>query len=208
MNEVVAATGSPSQDLAINDLTGIERSRDRSDEQLLAAARLDPQAFGCFYARRVDVVLAFFLRRTGDREVAADLTAETFAAALLAVRRYHPERGTALGWLYAIAQRRLVDSLRRGRVQDRARRRLHLEPLLFSDEDLERVEERAASAAGDSALALLEQLSREQREAVRGRVIDEADYEELGRRLGCSEQVARKRVSRGLTALRTKMREV
>jgi RNA polymerase sigma factor (sigma-70 family) len=181
---------------------------DVSDERLLVAARSDPEAFGHFYVRRVDVVLAFFLRRTGDRELAADLTAETFASALIALRGYRPEAGNALAWLHTIAHRRMVDSIRRGRVQDKARRRLGLEPLVFTDEDLEQVEQRAAAAARTPALALLESLSAEQREAVRGRVLDQVGYEELARRLGCSQQVARKRVSRGLAQLRTRMREV
>ena len=58
-----------------------------ADETLLLAAREDAEAFGEFYRRRVDAVLAFFLRRTHDREVAADLAAETFAAALSSLPR-------------------------------------------------------------------------------------------------------------------------
>ena len=171
------------------------------------AGRRDAEAFGIFYRRRVDAVLAFFLRRTGDRELAADLTAETFAAALASLPRYRPQRSTALAWLFTIAHHKMVDSLRRGQVEDRARRRLGLEPLTFSDEEIELVEQRAASAAGDSALLTLERLSAEQRAAVRGRVLEEAEYEELAGRLKCSEAVVRKRVSRGLAEIRTRMKE-
>lgn len=180
---------------------------DPSDEALLVAGKRDSEAFGRFYRRRVDAVLAFFLRRTGDRELAADLTAETFAAALASLPRYSPQRSSALAWLFTIAHHKLVDSLRRGQVEDRARRRLRLEPLVFSDEDIERVEQRAAAAADDSALLALERLSAEQRVAVKGRVLEEAEYEELARRLRCSQAVVRKRVSRGLAELRTRMRE-
>jgi len=109
------------------------------------AARSDAEAFGLFYRRRVDAVLAFFLRRTGDRELAADLTAETFAAALSALSRYSPQRSPALAWLFTIAHHKLIDSIRRGQVEDRARRRLGIEPLVFSDEDIERVEQRTAA---------------------------------------------------------------
>jgi RNA polymerase sigma factor (sigma-70 family) len=180
---------------------------DRGDEELLVAAKHDAEAFGIFYRRRVDAVLAFFLRRTGDRELAADLTAETFAAALAALARYRPQsESSALAWLFTIAHRKLIDSIRRGRVEDRARRRLGIEPLAFSDEDIERVEQRAAGAAGDSALLALERLSREQRVAIKGRVLDEAQYGELARRLQCSEAVVRKRVSRGLAELRAELR--
>jgi len=203
----LAVAASASQVGGVHDVVVVGVEGDRPDEELLVAGRRDVEAFGLFYRRRVDAVLAFFLRRTGDRELAADLTAETFAAALAALSRYRPQRSAALAWLFTIAHRKLVDSIRRGQVEDRARRRLRLEPLVFSDEDLERVEQRAARAAGDSALSALEQLSAEQRIAVHGRVLEEAEYAELARRMKCSEAVVRQRVSRGLAELRTKMRE-
>jgi RNA polymerase sigma factor (sigma-70 family) len=180
---------------------------EHADEALLVAGRRDPEAFGLFYARRVDAVLAFFLRRTGDRELAADLTAETFAAALSALPRYIPQRSSALAWLFTIAHHKMVDSIRRGQVEDRARRRLDLEPLVFSDEDIDRVEQRAAAADGGAALLELERLSAEQRGAIEGRVLQETEYDELARRLRCSESVVRKRVSRGLAELRARMKE-
>ncbi len=195
-----------SQIACVHDVVIVDADDDRDDEQLLVAGRHDMEAFGIFYSRRVDAVLAFFLRRTRDRELAADLTAETFAAALAALPRYRPRRdSSALAWLFTIAHRKLVDSIRRGRVEDRARRRLGIEPLELSDEDIERVEQRAAAAEGDSALLALERLSREQRVAIKGRVLDEARYDELARRLQCSEAVVRKRVSRGLAELRTEL---
>ncbi len=112
-----------------------------------------------------------------------------------------------LAWLFTIAHHKLADSIRRGQVEDRARRRLGLEPLVFSDEDIERVEQRAAAADGGAALLELERLSAEQRGAIEGRVLHETEYDELARRLRCSESVVRKRVSRGLAELRTRMKE-
>ncbi|MGH2930562.1 MAG: sigma factor-like helix-turn-helix DNA-binding protein, partial [Solirubrobacteraceae bacterium] len=42
----------------------------------------------------------------------------------------------------------------------------------------------------------------DERAAVRARVIEEREYGEIARSLGCSEMVIRKRVSRGLARLR------
>jgi hypothetical protein len=58
-----------------------------TDDQLLAAADRDRASFTEFYNRYERAMLAFFLRRTHDAELAADLTAEVFAAVLLACRR-------------------------------------------------------------------------------------------------------------------------
>jgi hypothetical protein len=50
---------------------------ERSDDDLLAATRAEPEAFAVFYRRHVAALLAYFARRTRDAELAADLTAET-----------------------------------------------------------------------------------------------------------------------------------
>ncbi len=57
------------------------------------------------------------MRRTADPELAADLAAETFAAALLSVRRFDPRRGGALAWTFGIAHKKLLRALERGRVE-------------------------------------------------------------------------------------------
>jgi DNA-directed RNA polymerase specialized sigma24 family protein len=58
----------------------------RSDEDLLAAR--DGASFELFYRRHAERMLGHLMRRTRDAELAADLTAETFAAALASRRRY------------------------------------------------------------------------------------------------------------------------
>jgi DNA-directed RNA polymerase specialized sigma24 family protein len=56
-------------------------------------------AFGQFYDRHVASVLAYFRRRTGDGELAMDLTAETFARALEArPRREFLSSRESTGW--------------------------------------------------------------------------------------------------------------
>jgi RNA polymerase sigma factor (sigma-70 family) len=183
------------------------RDDERDDRQLLQAGRAgDGQAFGAFYRRRRDVVLAYVGRRTGDPELAADLLAETFAAALLAVldtARELPREPVA--WLMTIAHNKLIDSVRRGRVERAARERLALEPLALDDEDLERIEELVD--ATDVEATLLELLSAQQLDALRARILDERDYAQIARELRCSEAVVRKRVSRALRTLRGAMGE-
>jgi len=109
-----------------------------SDETLLAAR--DAATFERFYRRHVDELLGFFVRRTRDAGLAADLTAETFAAALAARRRYRPANGAAGAWLYGIALETLVDAQRRGGVERRAQRRLGMGRIAPTDRDLARIE--------------------------------------------------------------------
>src|SRR3954466_891891 len=132
--------------------TGTLRVIERSDEALLAALDDDPEAFAVFYRRHVTALLAYFVRRTRDPELAADLCAETFAAALTGAHRFRPERGPAVAWLYGIARRLLAHARRRGAVEDHARRRLGMAPLALTDEALERIETLAAAEASATAL--------------------------------------------------------
>jgi RNA polymerase sigma factor (sigma-70 family) len=175
----------------------------RTDEELLAAVAVEPEAFAAFYGRHVRPLLGYFVRRTRDGELAADLCAETFAAALDGVRRFDPGRGPAVAWLYGIARRQLGHALARGVVEDRARRRLGMAPLVLSDEALERIE----AEAGEVATAALDALPADQREAVRARIVDERDYADIARTTRTSEAVVRKRVSRGLAGLRARVEE-
>src|SRR3954462_8201589 len=148
-----------------------------SDEELLTAARADPEAFAAFYRRHARAVAGFFAARTRDAEVAADLTAETFAAALEGVRRFDPSRGPAGAWLYGIAHHQLSRWQRRRRGDERAGRRMGVERLALDDAELERIGE-LAGREGVAVRVWLEQLPAGQRAADRARVLDGDDYDE------------------------------
>jgi RNA polymerase sigma factor (sigma-70 family) len=177
------------------------------DRELRRAAEGDPDAFARFYAGTAEWVLRWFAARVRDPETAADLMAETFAAALLAVRRYRPRRhGSALAWLFAIARSKLVDYSRRGSVAAAARRRLALEPVALEDADLERVRELADLERRTPLVSdLVGQLPPEQRHALLARVVDERPYPEIAAEASSSEAVVRKRVSRAIAYLRARV---
>jgi RNA polymerase sigma factor (sigma-70 family) len=178
----------------------------RDDRELLAATRREPAAFGVFYRRNLAPLVAYFVDRTRDAELAADLTAETFAAALAASRRYRPGPEPAAAWLFAIARSKLVDSYRRGQVEEGARRKLGMQPLQLEDDEIERVEV-LADAGRPRLRELLDELPEVQRAAIEARVIEERDYADIAGQLRCSEQVARQRVSRGLARMRARLEE-
>lgn len=170
-----------------------------TDDELLASG--DSHDFALFYDRNVASLLGYFARRTGDPELAADLTAETFASAIVAQRRYRADRGPAVAWLYTIAARRLADYHRRGAVERRMRRALAMErpPLDVADAEEIRL-------LGEANVAtLLSVLPPEQGEAVAAHVVGDRAYADLAGTLNTSEAVVRKRVSRGLANLRRHM---
>src|SRR4051794_41616131 len=177
------------------------RPSDLDDEALLTGQ--DPAGFEEFYVRHVDGVLGFFARRTRDPELTADLTAETFAAALASRARYRPAAGAASGWLFGIATKKLADAQRRGYAERRACRRLGLERIDLTDADIVHIE---ALGEQPTASALVELLGADQREAVRAHVVEDRSYAEIASAARVSEAVVRKRVSRGLASIRKRMR--
>jgi RNA polymerase sigma-70 factor (ECF subfamily) len=171
----------------------------RSDEQLLAATRREPRAFGEFYARHERAVFRYFYRRTGDAELAADLSAECFAAALISSERFRPGSAPAVAWLFGIARNVLGRSFERRRVESRARAKLGMPALILEDDTLAALERIHAGQLLENALAYLPD---DQAQAVQARIVDEREYEDIARELKTSEAVVRKRVSRGLGSLR------
>jgi len=113
-------------------MTAVAHSADRA---LLARTRAgDAEAFGEFYRARRGAVLAFLRPRVASAELAADLMCETFVAALAAVHAGERELpDVPVAWLVTIARNQLIDSVRRGRVEDAARRRLAMAPLELRD---------------------------------------------------------------------------
>ena len=167
-----------------------------TDEALLLSG--EPEDFGRFYDRYVRSLLGYFQRRTRDPEAAADLTAETFAAALAARERFQARPAPASVWLFAIAHHKLADFHRRGSAENRMRRRLGIARIPLAADDAEMIE----WLADDVALQMVSELPPEQRDAVRAHVIEDRDYGDIAREQLTSEATVRKRVSRGLHALR------
>jgi RNA polymerase sigma factor (sigma-70 family) len=176
---------------------------DFSDTELLVCSRESAAAFGVFYRRHANEVQGYFRRRVGDVEIAFDLTAETFAAALRGVPRYEPRPEPARAWLFGIARNVLSESVRRGRVQDRARKVLEMQPIVLDEADVETLE----LLADTPAVEAMETLPSDQRSAVLAHHVDGESYAEIAERLACSESVIRQRVSRGLRTLRTRLED-
>jgi RNA polymerase sigma-70 factor (ECF subfamily) len=172
------------------------------DVELLLGAGDDPELFAELYRRHVRAVLTWFTRRTGCAETAADLTAETFAAAFVARRRYEDRGAPVIAWLFGIARRQLGSYARRRRVDQRARRKLGIERTLPDADDLERIEQLADLEPWRTQVrAALAQLPEPSAEAVRLRVVDELPFKVVAARLDVSEGAARVRVLRALTTL-------
>jgi RNA polymerase sigma-70 factor (ECF subfamily) len=170
-----------------------------TDAELL---RADASGFRELYGRYAERIYGYHLRRSGNRDAAHDLTAETFAQAWHARRRFRDEAaGSAAPWLYGIARNVLLESVRRGRIERDAAMRLGVFERL--DREPAAVEPDEAWLEGlDEALA---ELSDGERAAVELRVVHGLGYADVAAALATTAPAARVRVSRGLAALRQRL---
>jgi len=174
----------------------------KTDAELIRASRTDAGAFRELYDRYSDEVNGYHLRRTRDRHAAHDLTAETFAQAWLARRRFRDRAGGSAGpWLYGIARNLLAQSVRRRRIELKACERIGL---------LERLDEPRATTEPDEIWLdgldeAMAELPPGERSAVELRVVDGLPYDAVAAGLATSEGAARVRVARGLGRLRQRL---
>jgi RNA polymerase sigma factor (sigma-70 family) len=181
---------------------------DRTDAELLLAARQDPMAFREFYDRYAVWMRSWLVRQTGSDTAALDLTAETFAQAWHSSKRFKDMAdGSGAPWLFGIARNLVRQYHKHNRIETAARQRLGM-PLAFAEcEDYERVDDRvSADAMAPALLGAMRALPAEQRRAVELRVVEQLDYDEVAGKLGCSQNAARLRVSRALRSLTLSMR--
>lgn len=176
--------------------------RPDSSDFTITSASLD-----ALYRSHAPRITVFIARRVMDAGVAADLMAETYAQAFTHRRQFRgTTREEAIGWLYGIARHQVSHYIRRGRAEARALHRLGLEPPALADAELERIEELAGLTQLRGRVAShLGELSPDQREALRLRILEERSYEEMAEVLGINEQAVRARVSRGMRALAARL---
>jgi len=175
------------------------------DADLLRKARRDPDAVQRFYEQHAVRPRSWLRRETGVTELANDLTAETFAQALVSLQRF---RGTsddeAVAWLYGIARNLLYQYRRRQRVETSARERLDMPLRDYGDFDEadELVDAQRLAPSLHSALA---ELSDGERAALDLRIVDDLPFDEIAAQLDVASPAARMRVSRALQALRARL---
>jgi len=176
--------------------------READDAALVAAARVDPQAFAALYERYLGPVYRYCHVRLGSREAAQDATSDVFLKAFAGLSGYRG--GAFAAWIFRIA---------RNVVTDRHRQRRPTEPMEVAGDPLDGVltpEEVAVARAESEALrGALASLSHDQRATIELRLSgwpDERIAGALGKTVAAVKKL-RFRAVRRLRKLLTPARE-
>lgn len=165
----------------------------------------DPEIFEAFYRQYVEAIQGFVARRVGDRERAADLTAEIFLATIGAAHRYQPRRGSPKAWLYGIAQN--VVAIERRRAGREQARDVRLRGSALLDEgDAATIDARIDAAGKQRHLfEAIERLSESERAVLELVAIDELSLTEAAAAAGVRPVTARVRLHRARRKLRAEL---
>jgi len=173
--------------------------------ELIAQAGHDREAFGDIYRIYVRRIYAFCLAHTRSRELAEDITSQTFERALRGIGCYH-DRGVPLShWLLRIAANGIAEHSRRPRrvilVGDAAT----LED--SSSEDLNPGALVDLWEWSDCLRMHMDMLTVNQQRVLRLRFWDDRTLSDVATELGCNPDAARQLLHRAIAALRLRMIE-
>lgn len=170
---------------------------DATEQQLVRrAARGDRAAFEEFYRRTAPWLTTRLRRRCADDQIVAEVIQETYLAVWRAAGSFEGAviGGTAVGWVWTIAARRLVDAFRR--------RAYHAQPLPPADNAPAAEEEALSTAIGDEMGDALRTLAPELREVLLALVLDGLSVRETAVLLGLPEGTVKTRARRARLAMR------
>jgi RNA polymerase sigma-70 factor, ECF subfamily len=170
------------------------------EEQLVRrVARGDRRAFDELYRRTSPWLAVRLRRRCGDDELVAEVMQETYLAVWRAAAAFAGASvgGSAVGWLWTIAARRLVDAFRRRARDAQAPLSALLVPAASSAED-----EVLDGELGDAMGGALARVAPELRQVLQAMVLDGLTVRETAVLLGVPEGTVKTRARRARIALR------
>jgi RNA polymerase sigma-70 factor (ECF subfamily) len=165
-----------------------------TDAELIARSLADPQAFMPLLERHHRVLFGYLARRVG-RDIAEDVTSETFARAFEHRNRYDSARPDARPWLFGIATNLIRNHARSEVRQLRAYTRHGVDDRTNADDDAIAARVDAEVASPRLAAALLE-LKPGDRDALAMFAWNDMSYEEIAAALEIPVGTVRSRLNR------------
>ena len=176
---------------------------ERITQIVIRAQQGDTEAVGELYECHRLNIYRYLFYRTGDNEIAEDLTSEVFLRMIRALSGYRVQNVAFQAWLFQIARNLLNDHYRRSSV----RNHVQLEENLMEDPTQPRsrpVESRLTSVLLRQAL---EKLSIDQRDVIILRFVSGMPIAQVAQALDKTEDAVKGLQRRALTSLRDVLTE-
>jgi RNA polymerase sigma-70 factor (ECF subfamily) len=183
-----------------------------SEKELLARARHCPEAFAQLYDQNYSAILNYCIRRTGNVELAKDITAETFIEALKNIRRFEGWGISFSAWLYRVAGNEIASYFRKKTYKavslEYLRESQGFEPVALREPKDELIAAEEELARHQEFLACRRQISQlplKYQEVITLRFFAGKSHKEIAGILGKPEGTVKSLLHRGLERLRRQL---
>lgn len=172
----------------------------QQDSELVSAYLAgDTRAFTELYERYVERIYNFVYFKVHQRELAEDLTSQTFMKAFERMNQFRDDRGTFSAWIHTIARNGITDHFRS----------LHTSKPLEDAWDLASDDDTAKHATDDIAVeqirSVLQTLSADQRDVLLLRLWNGYSFAEVADALGKTEAACKMAYKRGIERVRKEL---
>lgn len=182
----------------VNHLFSNFTDENLDEHQLIADVRKDPRKFGLLYKKYANPVYRYIFTRTGNQQIAEDITSQTFLAALESFSKFRQDSNFS-AWLFTIARNKVNDHFRRSKT---------LTPIHEAELIADGSDSLADSIQSDQAKVvqlLIKELNEDEQELLRLRFIAELSFSNIARLLHKSEDAVKKSTYRLLARLQSQV---
>jgi RNA polymerase sigma-70 factor, ECF subfamily len=176
---------------------------EESDSDLLGlAAGGSEEAFVALYRRHQGRVFRFALRMSGDEATAEEVVQEVFLTVIRGPLRYQAARASLGAWLLGVARNHVMRALAR---EPKIAREAETPDVEAPDTSADALEALLARESSDALRRAVLSLPAAYREALALCDLEELDYAEAARAVGCSVGTIRSRLHRARNLLAVKL---
>jgi len=183
----------------VDVLRSVKGNEDDEERLVRRVAKGDRLSFEELYRRTSPWLIVRLRRRCSDEQIVAEVMQETYLAVWRAAGSFAGAAagGSAVGWMWTIASRRLVDAFRRRAHHAELPVAVLVETVAPAAE-----EEALAGAVGDAVGSALRELAPELRQVLQSMVLDGLSVRETAVLLGLPEGTVKTRARRARIAMR------
>lgn len=186
-----------SNQLVYDTTTTIQSDSDQQEQQALAAIQAgQTEQFVVLYDLYIDKIYRFLFFRVHHKELAEDLTSQTFLQAYDKIHQYNADKGAFGAWLYRVARNLMIDEMRRKKPTDNIDNHYDLQDKTNIEADTDR------ELTSEAVQKFLGTLPEDARELITLRLWDELSYAEIAVLTGKSEGALKMQFSRLIKELR------
>jgi len=179
-------------------LTTNTTDADFEEHRLIDDVRKDPGKFGVLYKKYANPVYRYIFTRTGNKQIAEDITSQTFLAALESFGKFRQD-GNFGSWLFTIARNKVNDYFRSSKTVSP----IHEAELIEDGSDP--LASLIQSDQSKIVQSLIKKLTEDEQELLRLRFIAELSYSNIARLLHKSEDALKKSIYRLLARLQSQV---